>query len=48
MASVIIFVILHGNNPVPWWWELPNQLQNPQIEILVKETGIFWLLSIAT
>ena len=28
-----IFVILHGNNPVPWWRELPNQLPNPEIDL---------------
>ena len=41
MASVIIFVILHGNKPVPWWRELPNQLPNAQIDLSKRKRYFF-------
>ena len=41
MASVTIFVILHGNNRIPWWWELPNQLPNLEIDFGKRKRYLF-------
>ena len=45
MASVIIFVILRDNNPVPWCSELPQPKTKQQLFVVIQRKVIFFLPS---